>query len=203
MPKKKIDSWEELQQQITSILSQINADQSLALAAAMNPLLALEELDFEINPETRPSIEDRIRFNPRTALKLKDLREAIFRHAGHSFDINSPEALERVLFDELKIESGRPRKAKKVAKQLPEETPRRPSTKPLPYRRKGSAPPTDELEVLREAHPLMEPLLEYRRLDASRPRLAPRRAYEAVRQGKRRLPVERIRGRLKTATDNR
>ena len=196
MAKKKIDSWEELQQQITAILSQINADQSLALAAAMNPVLALEELDFEINPETRPSIEDRIRFNPRTAVKLKDLRELIFRHAGHPFDINSPEELEKVLFDELQIESGSPGKANKGTQQLSEK-PRRPSTKPLPYRRKGAAPAQDELEVLRPAHPVMEPLLDYRKLDASRPRLAPRRAYEAVRQGKRRLPVERIRGRLK------
>jgi hypothetical protein len=43
------------------------------------------------------------------------------------------------------------------------------------------------------AHPLMEPLLEYRQLEASSARLAPPESYERLRMGQVELPVTRIR----------
>jgi competence ComEA-like helix-hairpin-helix protein len=61
-------------------------------------------------------------------------------------------------------------------------------------------PVTDPLDVLRDQHAIMEPLLEYRRLEASTPRLAPRPLYEDVRRGRRTLGIVRVRGRLKDDT---
>jgi|GEM_PF-660492 len=205
MPKKKIDSWEQLQQQVASILAHVNKDQRLALAAAVNPLFALEELGYEISPGVRPEIEDRLRFGAKKATRLKELRASIFKQAGRQFDIDSPTELGRVLFDELKLrganvntradayEGGSTIQQSPAGSRLSAS----PDTKPLPYRRPEAEPLADPLEVLKEAHPVIAPLLEYRRLEASRPRFAPRSFFEAVRQGKRSLPVRELRGRLK------
>lgn len=200
MSRKKIDRWEQLQTEFASILLRVNSDQSLALAAAVNPLFAAEELGYEIDPQVRPHIEERLRFDPRTAIKLRDLRESIFQLAGHPFDINSSELLHAVLFDELKLVSAYPGKSKAEQQAIYQTDQQRiyPDTKPLPVQRRGVEPARDPLEVLRKAHPVMEPLLEYRRLESSRPRLAPRHIYDSVREGKRRLPVREISGRFKT-----
>lgn len=185
--------WEKLQDRISSILDQLNANQDLALAAAANPLFALEELGYEIDPQARSEIEDRLRFDPPTVIRLRALREEIFEHAGHPFDLNSAEELKRVLFEELDLSvSGR---QQNQSQQQPEELP---DTSPLPPQLSWTEKVEDPLEVLRDAHLIMEPLLEYRRLEASKPRLAPRPLYEEVRQGKRRLPIHNIRGRLKS-----
>lgn len=197
MPKKLIHSWDQLREQISSLVSEVNRDQSLAFAASVNPLLALEELGYEIDPQSRPDIEERLRFEPRTAVRLKDLRQSIFRHAGHPFDINSADELGKLLFSELKLAP--PARGKGKAQQQTV----RPSTKPLPRQRTGAEPAKDPLEVLREAHPLVEPLLEYRRLEATRPRLAPRSSFDAIRKGKRQLPLTKISGRLKTTRSDR
>ena len=197
MPRKKIDSWEQLQKQIKSIIAKVNADQSMALAAALNPLFAVEELGYEISPEARPSIEDRIRFDRQTAKRSQDLRESIFRQVGHFFDLNSPEQMSKVLFEELKLRPAPAGKREVVDQHSYARVPPTLDTKPLPHKREGAEPAPDPLEVLRDAHPVMEPLLEYRRLQASRPLLAPRDAYDAVRQGKVRLPIQEIRARLK------
>src|ERR1035437_107486 len=96
-----IDSWEQLQAQVATLLEKVHSDSMLSVAAASNPLLALEDLGYAINPEARLGIEDRIRFDLRTVVRLRQLREQIFHAAGHPFDINSRTELERVLFDEL------------------------------------------------------------------------------------------------------
>jgi hypothetical protein len=191
--KRKIDSWEQAQEQIVSLLEQLNANQALAVAAAANPLFALEELGYEINPQVRLEFDERLRFGSRTIVQLRELREAIFTQAGHAFDLNAPVELRRVLFDELKIPL--PAQQAEQAAQSP-RTP--PDTSPLPPQLEWTAKVEDPLEILRGAHPIMEPLLEYRRLEASQPRLAPRQLYDEVRQGKRRLPIRNIRGRLQS-----
>jgi hypothetical protein len=192
MQKRKIKSWEQLQEQIGPILKQINANQELAVAAAVNPVNALDELGYEIDPRARPDIEDRLRFDPRTIVRLRQLQEAVFEHSGHEFDLNSASELRQVLFEELKLSI--PEKQQKQYQQRREPI----DTSPLPPQLSWTGKVVDPLEVLRDAHLIMEPLLEYRRLEASRPRLAPRHLYDEVRQGKRRLPIRSIRGRLQS-----
>ena len=43
----------------------------------------------------------------------------------------------------------------------------------------------------------MPPLLEYRRIERSAPRLAPRELYERIRRGEVKMPITRIKARLK------
>lgn len=197
MPPRKIGSWEELQQQIQAILERVNADPDLAAAAAINPILALEELGYELEPGARQEVEDRLRFDPREAVRLRQLRKAAFEQAGREFDLDSPDELGRLLFEELRIPIPQPEK-KRPRQKRPAA---RPDTRPLPHRFSGQPEAEDPLEALHGAHPVLEPLLEYRRLEASRPRLASRSLYEQVRQGKRRLAIRNLRGRLKAPPD--
>ncbi len=179
-----IDSWAQLQAQVDSILERLNADTGLALAAAVNPLYALEELGFQIAPHARADIEDRLRFRPRVAVRVRALREEIYRQAGRPFDLDSAEELGRILFDRLGIVP-------------PRASPARLYLRPLVSEPGHRGPTPDPLDSLRGAHAIIEPLLEYRRLEASEPRLAPRTLYDDVRRGRRRLGVLRVRGRLK------
>jgi hypothetical protein len=199
MSEKQITSVEQLQEQIGSILEQLNADPALALAAAANPLFALEELGFEISTDARPEIEDRIRFYPRIAARLRKLRRTIFKEVGHPFDLHSSNQIQTVLFEELKLDVPRKRARKKGKKKKARRA--LPDPSPLPAQMSWAEEKSDPLEVLRDTHPVMDSLLEYRRLDASQPRLAPRELYEEIRAGKRRLPIRSVRGRLRAKAD--
>jgi hypothetical protein len=200
MAATTIDSWDQLQKLAPALLERVNADQALALAAATNPIIALEELGYEIHPSARTEIEDRFRLGaPRTA-RRRQLRGAIERAAGHPFNPDDPEELQRVLGKELglKLPPGLgPRTAPRAVQ----------ATTPGPPAVRQGPPPQaaetrmagggDPLEALRGAHPVIEPLLEYRRLGAAAPQFAPRHVYEAVRQGKRSFGVTTITARLK------
>jgi DNA polymerase I-like protein with 3'-5' exonuclease and polymerase domains len=190
---ERVESWHQLQARVRQLLDQIQSNKQLALAAAANPMLALEELGYEFDPQIRLEVEHRFRFGPRTFDQLRELRTAIIRIAGRDVDLNSADDLRKLLFRELKVPVSAECKA-----SLQADTSAIPDTSPLPPQLSWTPKVDDPLERLRKAHPVMEPLLEYRRLEASRPRLAPRHLYEVIRQGKRSLPITGIRGRLKT-----
>lgn len=169
-----VTSWEDLQREVEPIVNRINDDQSLAIAAAANPLFALEELGYIVDPEARPEIEDRLRFRPPDAKRLGQLRRDLHRQAGSRFDPASDADVRRVL-SAAGVKVGR----------LPAEP------------EDGK----DPFERLRGQHALIEPLLEYRRLDAAEPRLATRDVYAALREGRRSVPITRLRAILKTVPE--
>lgn len=70
---------------------------------------------------------------------LKDLEQKIYQSVGHEFNINSPQQLGRVLFDELGL--SRPRRAKG-----------------------GYSTEAAVLEEMRHTHPVIDFILEYRQL---------------------------------------
>jgi DNA polymerase family A len=180
-----ISSWKEAQTIAPTVLERLNADPSLLMAAASNPLLALQELGYEMSPSFREEFVDLIRFGTRGAIRLRQLRKEIFSQAGKVFDLDSPSELERLLFEHLNL-------------------PRPPSTAEI---KALSAPDfsytqqhkKDPLATLREQHPLVDLLLEYRRLNARAPGLAPREFYDEIRAGKHQIPVVSLRVRFKTA----
>lgn len=193
MAPHSVRSWEELQAQIVPILDELQADHQLTLAAAVNPLFALEEIGYHVDPQARPLIEERLRFPPRDVVRRQALREDINRLAGRPVDLASAEDLRALLYDELKLVSlsAPAQQAYRAATQAPIDT--RPLPPQLSYRPKVA----DPLEVLSGHHPILAPLLEYRRLEASAPLLATRVIYDEVRQGKRELGIPRLRARLK------
>jgi len=189
--KKTIRSLEDAQQRISLILSQINADSALARAAAANPIYALEDLGYEISPEARIDIEDRVRFGKEKGRQLHQLRLRIFTLAGHAFDLQSEEDLRRVLFQELEIFSKRQYATESSADLAA-------SKLILPPQVRWGQKVEDPLEMVRDAHPIMAPLLAYRSLEASEPRLASRTVYDEIHQGKRRIPITSLHAVVKT-----
>jgi DNA polymerase I-like protein with 3'-5' exonuclease and polymerase domains len=182
-----ITSWKQLQGSVRQMLDAINADQQLAKAAAVNPLFAIEELGYEIASQARQEIEDRIRFDTRQATRLRQLRRTIYEGAGHAFDLGSPEALGRVLFDELQVEHPWTDERERLDHLVP------------PRPQVGWWHSVDDpLEGLRGQHKLVDSLLEYRRLEASAPRLASRQLYDEVRAGTRATPLVAIHGVLRS-----
>jgi hypothetical protein len=182
--KHKLNSWADAQRRVGDILAALNANQSLMLAAASNPLLALQELGYEISASLKQEFEDRIRFGSAAAKQLQSYRAEIFKIAGKSFDLNSPEVLAATLSDLLKQNEARP--------PAPIDA--------MPPRVSfGSHEPFDPLEHLRNVHPIMEPLLKYRRVEASTPAFAAQNVYDEIRQGKRGMPITKLVARVQQA----
>jgi hypothetical protein len=71
MQQQVIDSWKEAQTVAPTVLERLNADPSLLLAAASNPILALQELGYDISPSFREEFVDRVRFGARGATRLR------------------------------------------------------------------------------------------------------------------------------------
>jgi len=184
-PPVVVKSREELHQLIPAIVETLNKNPRLCLAAGANPLLALEELGYQLDPSIRPAVERRLRFGARLAERLEHLAMEVYRVVNRAFRLDDPQELAQVLFEELKL-------------PVPGESPQR-VTQALPYHPPWGKAPADPLEVLRDAHPVLQPLLEYRRLEASVPRFASRELYERLRRGEARHPFQRWRCRLQPA----
>ncbi len=177
MPKRAISSWKAAQALVPAILERLNADQPLLLAALANPLFALEELGYEIAPSFEQELVDRIRFRAKDAVRIRQLREEIFAQAGGAFDLESERETVRILFERLTL----PRAAYDGMQAL-----RAPD---FSFRRERTR---DPLEALRGEHPLVDSLLEFRRLNARAPKLAPRELYNEIKAGKHRLSLTKL-----------
>lgn len=163
-----INSWEDLQKNISKITVSLNKNENLKLAAAANPLLALDELGYKINDDIKDQVEEKIRFKPNDAARLTELRSAIYNLAGKKFNVRSQEDLNAVLFDDLKIEVYDERGC--LIK------------KHIKIRKKGE--PDDELALYKDLHPIIEPLMQFRELDAKVAGFADKDVYEKIRNGK-------------------
>jgi hypothetical protein len=206
---RTISSMEELLQAVPEIIDAANADPALALRFAANPLFLAEELGYTLTDEMRHFAVRRVRFSAEAFERLQQLEGQVWEQAGEHFDIDSEEALEHVLFTKLKLqrppmpepgEVKRPKRASPEKEQAPGEVQpptARVITAPPPARVIGHAPIVDALEPLRDAHPIMPPLLEYRQIEASTARLAPRAVYDRIARGDVELPVTRLQLRLK------
>jgi hypothetical protein len=214
--KKQITTMREMERALGKVAGEVLADQNLTLRAAVNPVLAMEELGYTFPADLRASIDRRIRFHPQIYERMESLAGEIRRIAGRSINPDSAADLDRFLFDGLRL--ARPPVAGREhagATTEPENVPERssraqqraarapaapqrekPSPKPeyiserVPPQLKWAPKVIDPLEQLRGAHPVMEALLEYRRLDASEPRLATPEIYEMVRRGEARTGVK-------------
>lgn len=210
-PTQSIATIAELRKQLPVILEAVNSSGEVALRAALNPLLALEELGYRIDPELRPYVERRVRFEPDDAERLGALESEIHEQAGRRFAIDEPRQLAEVLFVDLELDSDEPPPTKRAAKARkakgPGTRPRREITpaklklvRPLePRLDPDGDPPADPLATFEDRHPVMRPLLEYRRVEAKRPRLASSEEYARARETGEGLPVTRVRVSLRTS----
>jgi hypothetical protein len=179
----RITSWADLRARAPDILARVNANARLGRAAAANPVLAIERLDYTIDPEIRPALADQLRLGPGAAGRLADLRREVAGLAGRTVDPDDTEDVRRLL-GELGIVAVAP------APVL--------DTRPPRWRPGGPGP--DPLRRLRDQHPALAPLLDYRRISATRPRFAPERTFVALLNGERTPPVTAVVARLRRGT---
>ena len=187
-----ISTLSELRTRVPTILARINADPGLAVGAAANPLLALEELGEELSPSLKPVVERRVRFSREHARRLDSLAREVRDASGVRCDLDDPAELARMLFIDLGLTPpGRRRQVTEVTPEL------RRLAEPLPFdpdpQRRDRE---DPLARLAGKHPAIAPLLAYRELDAFQPRLASQELYDEVRSGKHGVPVSNLRGHL-------
>lgn len=201
-PPQPIASVEELREQLPAILEAINESGDIGRRAVLNPLLGLEELGYEIAPQIRRYVERRVRFEPEDAERLGALEAEVHERTGRAFDLDDPEQLARVLFLELELggdggtyaPAPRKRASKRGAERAGSVDPALAErARPLePQLDRPGDPPSDPLAELEDRHPVMRPLLEYRRLEAKRPRLATAEEYARARDTGEGLPVTRV-----------
>jgi len=178
---KQINSLKQLQKMLGGIIKRHEKDERLALAALANPILALEKMGYRLSPELREEIELRTRFGEEKSKQLLALRESVHKAAGKKFDLDSPAELRAVLAETLG--------AREVRVELP----------PLQFLKKTRKP--DPLVEHADRHPMMKPLLEYRALESSQPRLASKEMFDKIHSGKKKLPIAitRVKFRLRNS----
>lgn len=177
-PPTDITDIAQLQEQIAQLLERINADGRLAMAAAVNPLLALEELGYRLAPAVRREIERRSRYTKRQLARLEALRKAFLEAAPgypvEDLDVLSSAQVRRLLRETLQIPDDR------ISRDLD-----------LPPR-----PAPDPLACLQDAHPAVPALLGLRDIERSALRFAPPERYREVRKGKLTFPVRAVSGKV-------
>lgn len=167
----------QLQEQVGKLLERVNADRQLALAAATNPLLALEELGFRVTPDVQREIARRSRYTRRQLVQIDASWPVLLKQAPdfpRDIDLLSAAQIRRVLHATLRI---------------PDE--RIPRDLAMPPR-----PAPDPLEPLRDAHPALPALLDLREVERSALQFATPELYRKVRSGKLNLPVKAVAGKL-------
>lgn len=181
--EQTIESYEDFQRCVPGLFRIINGDPDLSIRAAVNPLLAVEEVGWRMAPAVRKKIERFARFSPRERRQLAAIEGRLRAAAGEDLDFDDPEQLEWLLFQKFGLE----RPAGMTSLAYPGEAASGAS---------GDAARkiwTDPLDTLKKNHPIMEPLLAYRKLQVQHPTFATRSQYEEVRNRQRILPISRLR----------
>lgn len=166
----------------------VNDDPDLALRAAANPLLALQELGYSLTDRMRRYAEHRVRFGEEDAARLTKLGDEVDKLAGQPVDLQSRSGIVRALGRVgVKVKASPKDRATPAAPATQSTTLSAAQQPPVP---ESVLPPDDTrnllpvLEPLVGRHPIVEPLVAYLTLDATQPRLAPPEVYEALRARK-------------------
>lgn len=162
-----IKSWQDLQNNVGSLTRQLNKDKNLLLAAAANPILALEELGYDIVPDILGFVEDKMRFKTKQVAQLKKLRTEIHKKSGVTFNIRSEPELQKILFENLEIDAYDKNGC--------------PICKNIGVPKKGDE--KDPLQAYLELHPVIEPLLSFRKIDATVAGFCDPQVFKKIRSG--------------------
>jgi hypothetical protein len=156
----------DLRKHMRAICERFNAQPEIARLVFVNPVLALQDVGVQLEPEAKQHIMDALRFPPRLQKRKAELAEELvkeFAREGIKTQLPlSPEQRAELLFRVMRIP-------------------------PLP----ADAGTSHELAADRvihyaKAHPLAAKLAEYETLHRGRLIFQPRETYEAYKSGKKR-----------------
>lgn len=185
-----------------ALVDAINADPKLALRASANPILAAEEVGVRLTERLARDAELRVRFVPNEVVELERLAGEVRRIARRpGLDLQSAADVGATL-RRLGVplpEAGDARAGRAESGAKAPTASRRTKTavdQAVVASGETSAALLRQLEALADSHRVVPPLLAYLRLEATRPRLASREAYDRLRGGEGHLPDIELRYRL-------
>lgn len=192
--KAQISSLRELQRMMPRLLKETAGNDRLLLAAAANPILALNQLGYEVMPEAAREIELRARFGEEEGAVYEALEEGIRALAGDAFDPEDRHVAQQVLERLLPRQDAAKGKGKKRTeamnggrrKQILE------AAKPLALRRVGETAVKDPLAPFAESHPVIPLLLRWREMERRAPRFAPADLFQRILTEEVDLPITEI-----------
>ena len=211
MPVHTVATFKAFHRLVPSIVKRLSEDRDLAVRAMANPVMAIEELGFDLAPEVAQEIERRVRFSDETRSRLSAIETRLFEAAGERFDPESVQDIERVLFSRLKLRRPAdlgsleppPRPGLEVprfaVKRIEAEARKRGAKKQgakavrrFIARRVETPLPVDPLAQIKGSHVVVDLLLQHRAITRRVPKLASRAGYEALKANPRGVPVTNI-----------
>lgn len=207
MPKKnsiRINSLKELQALMPDIVPEVNSNPSLALAAAANPLLALEHLGYKLSEQAIQEIGPYARFGPDGLKRLAELERQWSSQVGNQPLPVEKEAIRKFLSDTLKTIPDK----KKSAKPGPVKTsdPKQIDTAlDLIFSRKRFRPEEEKKtdDSLASLHPALTIIRAYQKILSQRPAFASDEQFQKLLSGKSRSLATSVEFRLKARKEQK
>jgi hypothetical protein len=98
-----INSEEDLRAKAVTILRRIEDDELGGLLFLLNPIFALEETGFDLNPAMKRHISYGLRYGTSTKIRMRELEGEVTELVGHEVNVASDAQVSRLLFEELKL----------------------------------------------------------------------------------------------------
>jgi hypothetical protein len=95
MAKKKLTQLKQLQKEVPDLIKKYGDDTALARAAMINPILALENIGYELSDELKHELDYHIRFGSEKKKRLLKLEKDIFKDVGKSFDLQDEKQIRK------------------------------------------------------------------------------------------------------------
>jgi|GEM_PF-6224107 len=216
--RKVIRSHAELHRLLPRLFAQQDQHPQLAIAALANPILALEELGYELAPEIALHMQRLARFGAARTAEIEGIEADLRKELGPDAPIDDRHRLARAVIvrlpDELldadfPEETLMPKAALAPASDeakprfIKDEVPSRPLAirdrlGPLlaePPQRRFDSPtqPPDPLAVLRGRAPLLDAMIRLREIEGSRARLAEPEVFHGILDRRIATPITRVR----------
>lgn len=191
MKTKTISTLRELQLKMPAIIKQHGDNTKIARAAIINPILALEEIGYKLSPSLKNELDYYIRFGPVRKKKLMALEKEIYAGVGKKFDLKDENAVKKYVHPLIA-------KKGKVKFQLP-KTEYSFTIKATTGKAKFSQKKSDPYEIYKDAHPVIAPLLEFRKIESSVARLGSAELFKKALKGNvtDKVKINSVRFRLK------
>jgi DNA polymerase I-like protein with 3'-5' exonuclease and polymerase domains len=187
--KRRIETFKEFHRLVPGIIRKILTNADLAIRALANPLLALEELGYELSETVQYEIERYLRYSTTNQKTLDDLEREITKLVGHSVDLRSEAEVAKTLFMELKLK--KPASKVQIIPSIDVRTEGRKKISNPSHTQKIS------FEGLTNDHPVVGLVIKYNTIANAVPPFASRELYDELKSGKKRLPISKVTIRLK------
>lgn len=215
--RKVVRSHAELHRLLPRLFAQQEEHPQLAIAALANPILALQELGYDLAPEIAGHMERLARFGAARTQEIEAIEADLRRELGPEAPIGDRPSLARAVIERLpeslldadfpedgerETRTSAPKgdAAKPSAKDVPPPrgTAVRDKLAPIlsePVQRRFDRPAQqpDPLAVLKGRAPLLDAMIRLREIEASRARLAEPEVFHGILGGRIATPVARVR----------